>query len=52
MELKERKDIEARYKWDLSVIYPSETEFYEDYAKAEKAIEALLRIQKEIEHEV
>ena len=36
----DRKEIDARYKWDLSVIYPSETEFYEDYEKAEKAIKA------------
>ena len=42
----ERKDIEARYKWDLSVIYASETEFYEDYAKAEKAIEAFSKYQE------
>ena len=42
----ERKDIEARYKWDLSVIYPSEAEFYEDYAKAEKAIEAFSKYQE------
>ena len=34
----ERKDIDKRYKWDLSVIYPTETEFYADYAKAEEAI--------------
>ena len=41
----ERKDIEARYKWDLSVIYPGETEFYEDYTKAEKAIEAFSKYE-------
>ena len=41
----ERKDIEARYKWDLSVIYPSETEFYADYAKAEKAIKAFSKYE-------
>lgn len=35
---KERKDIDARYKWDLSVIYADETAFYEDYAKAEAAV--------------
>ena len=39
---KERKDIEARYKWDLSAIYPTETDFYADYAKAEKAIKKIL----------
>ncbi|MBQ7309842.1 MAG: oligoendopeptidase F [Clostridia bacterium] len=42
----ERKDIEARYKWDLSVIYPSETEFYADYTKAEKAIKNFPRYAK------
>ena len=42
----ERKDIEARYKWDLSVIYPSETEFYEDYAKVEKAIQSFSKYQE------
>ena len=41
----ERKDIEARYKWDLSVIYPSETEFYADYAKAEKAIKGFSKYE-------
>ena len=41
----ERKDIDARYKWDLSVIYPSETEFYADYAKAEKAIKAFSKYE-------
>ena len=42
---KERKDIEARYKWDLSVIYPTETDFYADYAKAEKAIKSFGKYQ-------
>ena len=42
---KERKDIDARYKWDLSVIYPSETEFYADYTKAEKAIKAFSKYE-------
>lgn len=41
----ERKDIDARYKWDLSVIYPSETEFYADYTKAEKAIKNFPRYE-------
>ena len=41
----ERKDIDARYKWDLSVIYPSETEFYADYTKAEKAIKAFSKYE-------
>ena len=36
--MRERKDIPAKYKWDLSVIYADEKAFYEDYAKAEKLI--------------
>ena len=36
----ERNEIEARYKWDLSVIYPTLSDFYADYTKAEKAIKA------------
>ena len=43
---KERKDIEARYKWDLSAIYPTETDFYADYAKAEKAIKSFGKYQE------
>lgn len=42
----ERKDIEARYKWDLSVIYPTEEDFYADYAKAEKSIKNFARYEK------
>ena len=34
----ERKDIDKKYKWDLSVIYADEKAFYADYAKAEKLI--------------
>ncbi len=36
----ERKDIDPKYKWDLSVIYENEEKFYEDYAKCEKLIAA------------
>ena len=32
----ERKDIDAKYKWDLSAIYKSADEFDKDYALAEK----------------
>lgn len=36
----ERKDVDKKYKWDLSVIYSDEEAFYADYAKAEKLIKA------------
>ena len=34
----ERKDIDPKYKWDLSVIYKDDTAFYSDYAETEKMI--------------
>ena len=34
----ERKDIDPKYKWDLTVIYADEAAFEADYAKAEKKI--------------
>ena len=34
----ERKDIDPKYKWDLSVIYENEEAFYAEYKKAEKLI--------------
>ena len=34
----DRKDIDKKYKWDLSVIYADEDAFYKDYAKAETMI--------------
>ena len=36
----ERKEIEAKYKWDLSKIYPTEADFDADYARAEEMIRA------------
>lgn len=36
----ERKDIDPKYKWDLSAIYADEAAFDADYAKAEKRIRA------------
>ncbi len=36
--ISERKDIEAKYKWDLSVIYKDEAAFNADYALAEEKI--------------
>lgn len=34
----ERKDIDKKYKWDLSVIYADEEAFYKDYSNAETMI--------------
>ena len=42
----ERKDVDKKYKWDLSVIYKDEAAFYEDYAKAEKMIKAFAAHEK------
>ena len=36
----ERDKIDAKYKWDLSVIYPDEAAFSADFAEVEKMIEA------------
>lgn len=42
----ERKDIDAKYKWDLSAIYPDEKAFYEDFSKAEKLIKDFKKHEK------
>ena len=42
----ERKDVDPKYKWDLSVIYKDEKAFYEDYAKCEKLIKAFSAHEK------
>ena len=44
--MKERKDIPAKYKWDLSVIYADEKAFWADYAKAEKLIKEFPKHEK------
>ena len=44
----ERKDVDKKYKWDLSVIYKDEAAFFEDYAKAEKMIKAFSAHEKTI----
>lgn len=44
--MKDRKDIPAKYKWDLSVIYADEKAFYADYAKAEKMIKEFPKHEK------
>ena len=42
----ERKDVDKKYKWDLSVIYKDEAAFYADYAEAEKMIKAFALYEK------
>lgn len=44
--MKDRKDIPAKYKWDLSVIYADEKAFYADYARAEKLIKEFPKYEK------
>ena len=44
----ERKDIDPKYKWDLSVIYADEAAFNADYALAEKQIKAFRAHEKTI----
>ncbi len=44
--MKERKDIPAKYKWDLSVIYADEKAFFADYAQAEKLIKDFPKHEK------
>ena len=36
----DRKNIDAKYKWDLSAIYKTEEDFAADYARAEEAVKA------------
>jgi DNA-directed RNA polymerase specialized sigma24 family protein len=42
----ERKDIDAKYKWDLSVIYKDEEAFFADYKKAEDMIADFAKYEK------
>ena len=44
--MKDRKDIPAKYKWDLSVIYADEAAFYADYSKVEKLMKDFPRHEK------
>ena len=46
--IKDRKDIDKRYKWDLSVLYADEKAFYADYAAAEKEIKAFAKLKKKM----
>ena len=36
----ERKNVDSKYKWDLTAIYNTEEDFLEDYKKAENKIKA------------
>ncbi len=36
----ERKDIDPKYKWDLTAIYKDEKAFYDDYARCEGLVKA------------
>ena len=42
----ERKDIDKKYKWDLSVIYPTEADFNREYQECEKRIKAFAKYEK------
>ncbi len=42
----ERKDIDKKYKWDLSVIYADEAAFAADYALAEKKVKEFAAFEK------
>ena len=42
----ERKDVEQKYKWDLTAIYATEADFFEDYKKAEKLIQGFKAHEK------
>ena len=37
-KIRKREEIDAKYKWDLSHIYPDEQAWEEDYARAEESI--------------
>lgn len=42
----ERKDVDKKYKWDLSVIYKDENAFFDDYKKCEKMISDFKKHEK------
>lgn len=42
----ERRDIDKKYKWDLSVIYKDEAAFNADYSLAESKIKAFAKYEK------
>ena len=42
----ERKDIEKKYKWDLTVIYSDDAAFFADYKRAEELIKKFAAHEK------
>lgn len=44
--IKERKDIDPKYKWDLTVIYADEDAFFADYARAEALVKEFPKYEK------
>ena len=42
----ERKEIDKKYKWDLSVIYSTDEEFYRALSAAQKRIKAFSKFEK------
>ena len=44
--IKERKDVDKKYKWDLSKIFPSDEEFYKAYSETEKLIKDFKKHEK------
>ena len=44
--IRERKDIDPKYKWDLSVIYADEAAFFADYKKAEELVKEFPKYEK------
>ncbi len=44
--IKERKDIDPKYKWDLTVIYADEEAFFADYARAEALVKEFPKYEK------
>ena len=44
--IKERKDIDPKYKWDLSVIYADEAAFFEDYKRVEALVKEFPKYEK------
>ena len=43
--MKERKDIDKQYTWDLEVIYSNNNEFEDDYNKVKELIDKLYKYE-------
>ena len=46
--MKERKDIDKQYTWDLEVIYSSNKEFDDDYNKVKKLIDKISKYEDDM----